>query len=365
MTGFWIELAILLLGFGAAALLFWRIPRLPMETSRDTGLRVSLVIPARNEETTLPLLLQDLMRQSFTPFEIIVADDGSEDGTAQAARSFGVNVLSLPQKPADWIGKNWACDQGARAAAGDVFVFLDADVRLAPDGLARIVSAYFSLGTVSVQPYHIMQKPYEQCAVMFNLIQFAANGSALPNPVKLGLFGPVIAISRGDYFAAGGHESVKSSIVEDIAFAENLRRANIPYSVFVGDAGVSFRMYPGGFRPLWQGFTKNIAAGVSRTPVWLFLLAALFLASVCSAALHLILSLVRGETLALLYGALYALWAAVLYVIGRRIGRFSAFVYIFYPLPVTVFLLIFINSGILRLFHGKTKWKGRAIRPER
>ena len=363
MTGFWIELAILLLGFGAAALLFWRIPRLPKKTADAAGLRVSVVIPARNEETTLPLLLLDLLHQSFAPFEIIVADDGSEDRTAQTARSFGVEVLSLPEKSADWIGKSWACQQGARAARGDVFVFLDADVRLAPDGLSRVVSAYLSLGTVSVQPYHAPQKPYEQCAVLFNLIQVAAIGSALPTPVNLGLFGPVIAISREDYFAAGGHESVKSSVVEDMAFAETLRRGNIPYSVFVGDEGVSFRMYPGGFGHLWQGFTKNLATGASKIPAWLFFLVLLFLASVISAALHLILSLTRGESLALLYGALYALWAAVLFLLGRRVGRFSVFTFLLYPLPLAVYLLIFIHSGILRVFRVSTKWKGRAIRP--
>jgi 4,4'-diaponeurosporenoate glycosyltransferase len=124
-------------------------------------------------------------------------------------------------------------------------------------------------------------------------------------------------------------------------------------------------MYPSGFGALWQGFTKNLATGASKTPFWLFLLVVLLIASLSSAALHLILSLARGETRALLYGALYALWVVILFIVGRRIGRFSVFTAILYPVPLAVFLMIFVHSGILRLIGGTVKWKGRAVRPER
>lgn len=210
-----------------------------------------------------------------------------------------------------------------------------------------------------------MQKPYEQSALFFNLVQIGANGTALPKAIHISMFGPVIAISRADYFAAGGHEGVRSAVVEDMALARNLRRAGIPYSVFVGDAGVSFRMYPAGFRSLWQGFTKNLATGAVITPLPLFLPVSLFLASVISAPLHLILSLARGKPLALLYGALYFLWVVVLFLLGRRSGRFSLLTSILYPLPLTGFLLVFFYSFFLRLFHGDVRWKGRVIKPER
>ena len=364
MTGFWIELTILLLGYGAAALLFWHIPRLPRAQAADIP-RVSVIIPARNEEQTLPLLLGDLLVQSVRPLEIIVADDSSSDATANVARACGADVLMLQDKPNDWVGKNWACEQAALAAKGDVLVFLDADVRLAPDGLNRILAAQQAERTVSVQPYHIVERAYEQLALFFNLTQVAANGTALPRPQSLCLFGPVIAISRADYFAAGGHASVKCAVVEDMALAFQLRKSDLPFSVFVGDSGVAFRMYPAGFAALRQGFAKNFATCAGKLPLWLFLLVALMISSVTSAALHLILSLARGESLALLYGALYALWVMFLYFPGRRIGRFSVLTYVFYPLPLVVFLLIFLHSVYLRVFHKTVTWKGRAIKLER
>lgn len=364
MTGFLIELIILVLGFGAAILLFWRIPRLP-DGRKAENQRISIIIPARNEALTLPLLLGDLARQNLIPFETIVVNDASEDETAAIARSFDAMVLDLRDKPEGWVGKSWACQQGAQAAKGDVLLFLDADVRLGPDGLSRLAAAYAAHGALSVQPYHNTQKIYEQGSLIFNLVQIAANGSALPRPVDLGLYGPVVAISRADYFAAGGHESVKSAVVEDLALAACLRRANIPFRIFVGDGEVSFRMYPAGFRSLWQGFTKNMATGAAKTPAGLFLLVVLFLASLTSAPLHLILSLARGEPLALLYGALYAFWVLALFLVGRRIGRYRPLAVLFYPLPLLVFFGVFLHSGLLRLFHCKVMWKGRAIPLER
>ena len=365
MIGFWIELAIILLGFCAAALLFYRMPRLPDAEKTQATLRVSVIIPARNEAKTLPLLLGDLAKQTVSPFEILVADDASEDGTAQIARSLGATVLSLPSKPADWVGKSWACQMGANAASGEVFLFLDADVRLAPDALNRILAAYETGGTVSVQPYHKTQKAYEQFALFFNIIQIGAIGAALPKPKQFGLFGPVIAISRANYFAAGGHESVKASVLEDMALAGQLQRSGVPFQLFVGQSDVSFRMYPSGFRSLLQGFSKNLATGVVKTPLWLILLVTLFFASLASVPLHLTLALLRGEAIALLYASLYPVWVLALFLLGRRIGRFSPITVLLYPLPLAFYLVIFLYSGLLRLFRCKVKWKGRAVPLER
>lgn len=364
MILFWVDLAVLLLGYGAAALLYFRIPLLPRKEAEQAA-RLSVIIPARNEAQTLPLLLGDLQAQSVRPHEIIVVNDESTDETAEIARSFGVRVLSPVNKPAGWVGKSWACQTGADAATGDCLVFLDADVRLAPDGLRRIACAYAEHGAVSVQPYHAAERWFEQCALIFNLIQIGANGSALPRPVNLGLFGPVIALSRADYAAIGGHTGVKNAVVEDMALAESLRRANIPFRIFMGDAGVRFRMYPAGFLSLWQGFTKNLATGAAKTPIGLFLLVTLFIASITSAPLNLVETLLLGSPRVYLYAMLYAIWVIVLFLISRRIGKFRPLAVLLYPIPLLVFFAVFVNSVAIRLLHRKVIWKGRAIELER
>jgi 4,4'-diaponeurosporenoate glycosyltransferase len=176
-----IELAVVVIGFMAAAVLFYRIPKLPeAEAPAQSTPAVSIVIPARNEEKNLDLLLRDLTLQTLRPLEIICVDDASEDRTAEVARAYGVRVLSVKDKPEDWTGKTWACQQGAEAAGGNLLLFLDADVRLGRRGLEKLMSARRkSGGTISVQPYHRTEKNYEQLSLVFNLVQIAANGTAL------------------------------------------------------------------------------------------------------------------------------------------------------------------------------------------
>jgi 4,4'-diaponeurosporenoate glycosyltransferase len=246
--------------------LFYHLPLLPGVRNKPENFpSISVIIPARNEEKSLLLLLKDLNAQSVPAFEIICVDDASEDATAQTALCFGVRLLSVHDKPKGWTGKSWACQKGAKAAKGDVLLFLDADVRLGKDGLRRLVQAYSDCGCiVSVQPYHQTEKSYEQFSLMFNLVQIAANGSALPKPVNIGLCGPVMLISQADYALAGGHKVARNSVIEDLALGMELKKAGIPYQLFMGDADISYRMYCGGLGSLLQGWVKNLASGGSQ-----------------------------------------------------------------------------------------------------
>jgi hypothetical protein len=91
----------------------------------------------------------------------------------------------------------------------------------------------------------------------------------------------------------------------------------------------------------------------------------LFFASLASVPLHLALALLRGEAIALLYALLYPVWVLALFLLGRRIGRFSPLGVLLYPIPLAFYLVIFLYSGLLRLFRCKVKWKGRAVPLER
>jgi cellulose synthase/poly-beta-1,6-N-acetylglucosamine synthase-like glycosyltransferase len=86
---------------------------------------VSVIIPARNEEKSLPILLASLREQVYTPEEIIVVVGPSEDKTVEVAERSNVKVIRLEPTPEGWVGKPWACYQGALAAKGDILVFLE------------------------------------------------------------------------------------------------------------------------------------------------------------------------------------------------------------------------------------------------
>jgi len=139
---------------------------------------MSIVIPARNEETNIPNLLRSLKGQIKAGDEILVVDDHSEDNTAAIAEREGATVLKSKEMPPGWTGKTWACYQGAQEATGKLLLFLDADTLVEDGGLYQIASCHEKLdGVLSIQPYHKMFRLYEQLSAFFNLILMAAMGS--------------------------------------------------------------------------------------------------------------------------------------------------------------------------------------------
>ena len=364
MTVIVIEFCIVILGMALTAVLFHRFPVLPDPTEIiATTPSISVIIPARNEEKNLPLLLRDLSAQTTAVREIIIVDDMSEDGTARVAQEHGAKLIRLDTNPEGWTGKTWACHNGADAAAGEIFLFLDADVRLGKDGIRSLVEAFRKAGcAISVQPYHRTEKVCEQFSMMFNLIQIAANGTSLPRPLDIGLYGPVIFISRSDYEKVGGHESVRSSVVEDMALGTRLREVGVPYRLFIGSPSVSFRMYAGGLRDLLHGWTKNIASGAARIPLVLFAAVFFWIASLLSVPIQIIkFSASRNGPWLLIYCALYVVWVIVLALLSRRVGRFKIWTIALYPLLMLVMTGVFIVSAFRKLFGLKVKWKGRDI----
>lgn len=340
--------------------LMWRLPRLPDLAVVDSP-KVSVLIPARNEEKTLPHLLTALGQQTFKPHEIIVIDDQSVDATAQIAKQAGVTVVQTPPLPPDWTGKNWALKTGYTHSSGDILVFLDADTEPGEDLLRRLVATVQQLGgLVSVQPYHRTERAYEQLALLFNLIGLMA--------VKLGsaggvAFGPAMATSRDDYERVGRHDAVAGYVVEDWFIAHVYERAGLPASAYIGHGQLNYRMYPGGLRDLVVGFNKNFATAAGQVS-WVRMLAVvlwisgLFWTAWCLPAALAGWPLVGNKTLlynALLYGA-FALQLAVMI---RPVGSFQ-WTALFFPIPVVFFMGVFVLA-ILKLERGQIEWKGRII----
>jgi 4,4'-diaponeurosporenoate glycosyltransferase len=361
-----IELIIVFIGLAVTPILFYRFPRITTAKSDNCLPKLSVIIPARNEEKSLPLLLEDLRGQSCKPFEIICVDDESSDATAQIAESYDARVILLKSKPDGWVGKTWACQNGANAAEGELLLFLDADVRLGEDGIQRLLQSYSDQNcTISVQPYHCTETWYEQSSLLFNLLQIAANGTALPKPFDIGLYGPIFLISIDEYKRIGGHESVQDSIVEDMALGQRLKEAGIPYRLFVGDPNISFRMYNGGIRSLFQGWIKNIATCAMKTPPALFWMVFFWITSMTSVSIHVVIFAASDNMpWLILYSALYVVWLTILHILSKKIGRFRLLSIVFYPVLILVLFVILSVSLFKKIFGLKVIWKGRSVGEE-
>ena len=342
-------------------LLCLRISRLP-ECGLQGQPKVSVLIPARDEESTLPNLLPALRAQSLTPFEVIVIDDHSTDRTATIATEAGFTVMRPPPLAEGWCGKTWALHHGVKASQGDILVFLDADTEPHPDFLKRLVATRQQLGgLVSVQPFHRTEKPYEQLSMLFNLVGLMA----VPMGKSCGVaFGPAMATSRVDYDRIGGHAAVAGKVVEDWFLGHLYEKAGLPVSAYIGEGLIDYRMYPGGFHDMVVGFAKNFAtaAGEVRWP-WmlgvLLWLSGLFWAAWCLPASLLGWPLV-GDPAPLTNLILYGAFAVQLLVLSWRVGSFHWICPVF-PIPVLCFLGVFILA-ILNLKRGTIEWKGRRFK---
>jgi 4,4'-diaponeurosporenoate glycosyltransferase len=346
-----VELTLAAVGWSMGWLLLWSVRSLPPAGSDATRTPVSVIVPARNEARALPHLLRPLVEQRRQGDEIIVVDDDSDDGTARVARAFDVDVIEAPALPDGWLGKPNACWTGAQHATNDTLIFLDADVRPGPsllDDLAGVV-ADDPGAVVSMQPWHHMQTVSEQPSLLCNVTALMGCGAFTPfgrRAAATVAFGPVIAINRSTYESAGGHADpvVRSMHTEDIGLARAVGRSRL----FVGQPnGTTFRMYPGGIRELFAGWSRSIATGARFTPWWLGL-----------AAVAWIWSLAGGWIAAPI---VYPFTAAQVWVLGRRAGTTDPVAALLYPVLVIVFVAIFIRSAVAVVLRHDVGWKGRRV----
>jgi len=358
-----LTVSMLAIGLLCALLLFARTPRLE-KSGADARREVSVIIPARNEGKTLPLILADLAAQKEDLLEIIVVDDGSSDDTYAVAESFGCKTIRVRNKPEGWTGKSFACQTGANAALGGLLLFLDADVRLSAGAVAGLRNSWGkNRRTVSVCPYHRTGRPVESLSLFFNMIMVAANAlSLLFSRRSIGLFGPVILISREDYDAVNGHVETRGSIVDDLALGEQLKKKGLGFDLYAGGKDIAYRMYAGGLKDLFYGWMKNIATGASKTSVPVVVMVVLWVGALISAVLNIFLqSFDRSLEGILIYSAFYVAFALHLYLFSRRIGRFHVLASLLYPLPLLFFLAVFAASVFKKVFRLKAVWKGRKI----
>ncbi len=351
----------MVVGWSLGWLLLWRMPRLD-RSATPPSTRVSVVIPARNEVDRLPLLLADLAGQSRPADQVVVVDDASSDGTADCARRFpGTEVLTAPDRPPGWTGKSWACSVGADAATGELLVFLDADVRLAPEALGDVLATWQRRGgLVSVQPRHDIGSASESLSLVFNVVAVMGLGvaSAFPPKHEWGAAGPCLAISRQDHRQIGGHASVAGDVAEDLALAARCREHGVDVTCVGGADQVRFRMYRSA-RGVVEGWSKNIATGAARTPLVRAICIALWIAALLTVAARVAIAPWASDHLATT-GVLYLAVTAQVALLGRAVGRFGAAA-VAWPALVAFFVAVVARSTFNTVVTKRVRWSGRTV----
>jgi glycosyltransferase involved in cell wall biosynthesis len=228
----------------------------------------SLLVPARDEAHRLPIALAGLLAQDVT--EIVVLDDQSADATAAIVRRAAeadprVRLVRGTPPPPGWTGKNWACHQLATIARGDILLFCDADVLLAPGAVdacwAQMCAQHADV--FSVFPRQLTATLGERLLVPLIddvLLAFLPHPLLrLPVPSAATANGQLLMFRRSAYNALGGHAAVADDMNEDLALGRRTRRAGLRLGQALGGGLVSARMYAG-YRQCVRGFGKSLRA---------------------------------------------------------------------------------------------------------
>ena len=333
----------------------------------------SVIVPARNEAHNLPQLLDSLRRQVAKPLEVIVVDDDSSDDTAEIAKAHDAQVIGVSDGSYHINGKSWACAQAAKVARGELFLFLDADTWLMPEGLQRLRGTWKAHGgLISAQPYHVTKAPYEALSALLNVIvmmgsrAFTFLGDRL-SPTTA--FGPCVLCHRNDYQSTQGHHAATDAIVEGFALARQFRTRGLPVSNFSGRGAICFRMYPRGLGEQISGWSRILSRGASGSHPLVFVGTVLWLVGAITAAFmvaEMLWSLTIVDPLPIYVTAsvsVYLMYAAQMSHQIRRVGKFVPGIALFFPLLFLFFIFVyaysFVNVRLLR----RGRWKARRFDP--
>ena len=341
-------------------------PMLKKSVSLESHPRVSVLIPARNEEANIGDCIQGFLSQNYDNFEIHVLDDQSTDCTGTIIEKFSeqhseVQAIRGKPLPTGWLGKNWACHQLSQHANGEILIFTDADNRPAPDAIANTV-AYMQklkLGLLSAFPEKVTGTWAEKLVVpVVDMFVYAGLPLWLTYfsrfPSLAAASGLWIAFTRDAYQRVDGHQAVSNQIVEDVELSRLAKKNGIRILTSAGTRVVSCRMYQS-FGEVWDGFSKNLF-GLVRHKMIPFFILILGLWTMCVlpyiavwfaplrelAIVAIVMNIVIRMVLALKY----------------RHPFFTSV--ILHPFGVLLTLLIGINS-FFQVRRGRLQWKGRQI----
>jgi len=335
--------------------------------------RLSVLVPARNEEPNIRASIEALLGQDYPNMEILVLDDDSDDDTAGivkslAARDPRLRLLHGQPLPADWVGKHWACHQLSMEAEGELLLFVDADTVLAPGVIGDGVEAFCTdrADLLSLMPTRDARTwPDRWMAALiswFHLAWFPVGvAHSVSNSYLSATYGQFMLFRREAYEGIGGYEAIRGNPLDDFELGRRTKAAGLRWRLLDGSGRVVTQTYlsareamDGLCRSIFPAFGYNIA---------LFLLTWLALAALGLAPIAVLGKAALAGPVApvmLKLSALTAVMLLISWVLASVRFDFSVFYAFLFPLIIMLTLYVGFRSMVLTIRDRQT-WKGRTL----
>ncbi|HSE48917.1 MAG TPA: glycosyltransferase family 2 protein [Terriglobales bacterium] len=358
---------VMLVVVASAILGLRRVPDLrlaPGEGEPEGKPRLTVIVPAKNEEEGIGACLASFLDQTYHNVEVIAVNDRSTDSTGDimdkiaAASSGRIKVLHITQLPPGWLGKQHAMWTAAKLATGELLLFTDGDVMFGRDSLHRAV-AYAQAERAD----HLVLAPTMLTLtfgekLITGMIQMAIIGlkpwrvSDPKSKAFIG-WGAFNMVRRSAYHAIGGMEPLRLCVVEDMELGRRIKRAGLRSRFAFGPGLVQLRWGRGLLGPV-NNLTKNAFAGVGFR-AWL--VAALVLAVLAFHVLPFgLVWFAPGWTKLGFAVGLAALFAA--YATLRDLYGISPLFFFLNPVGASLMCYAMLRSLFVTLRQGGIVWRG-------
>jgi glycosyltransferase involved in cell wall biosynthesis len=329
--------------------------------------RVSIIVPARNEEPTIELGLSLLLALDYDNYEVIVVDDRSTDRTGEIIERVSASpqahgclrAIHVKELPTGWLGKTHAMWAAGEQATGDWLLFTDADVLFKPEVVRRALAYSESENAdhVVVFPRILMKTPGERMMIAFfqTLFTFGHRPWRVADPdtkdhMGVGAFNMV---RRTTYDAIGTYRALRMEVLDDMKLGKVVKNARFRQRNVFGEDLISIRWAIGAMGVV-NNLTKNFFAILSFQ--WWRTLA--------SAFGLLFLNLVPFAGACLTHGWMrlpydIALGAIFLIYLGMSFkSSIPPYYFLLHPVSTLLFAYTLLRSMVLTLWNDGVTWRG-------
>jgi glycosyltransferase involved in cell wall biosynthesis len=337
----------------------------------DRRVRLSVIIPARDEERDLSESLRSVLAQADVELEVIVVNDHSRDQTGAIAESVArsdsrVKVLHDPELLPGWLGKCNAMQQAAARASGEMLLFTDADIIHKPRCFATALAEMerHQLDFLSLFPrmqFISLSENIILPALIGGIALLATRGIEDPESSDALAAGAFLMLRSRVFRALGGFEPIKNEMLDDVALAKLIKRNSYRVGFRIAPDLLSVRLYKDNRHAFW-GMTKNILVGLNGR-YWLAPAVILLPVLVFWAPLYCaVAGAVGGEPVLVAAAAgTYALQLAMIWS-ARRVFEFHPGKALLFPLVVIPVACCMVRALYLYVLHGAVEWRGRTVR---